>query len=227
MLACASTFVVLKEGQENFDPFIFSSLRFIIAAVAFSPFWGPATRDEEVIKAGVEIGIWAAGGYLTQSVAMVTADASRGAFLSAFTVVIVPLLAGFFGTAKLRRMTWISVIAALVGVMLLEESGSAPTLGDMWNFLSAVLFGVQIYRTEYWSKQLGAKHAMSMIAVALLMIAAMSVLGMLISYPQETLYLLQNLRALDELVARTRYVYHVDMMYCVYFGCLYKTSDSD
>lgn len=61
-LACASAFVVLKESQENVDPFVFSSLRFVIAAAMFSPFMRQALRDERVVRAGVEIGAWAAGG---------------------------------------------------------------------------------------------------------------------------------------------------------------------
>ena len=61
-LACASAFVVLKESQENIDPFVFSSIRFLIAAAVFSPFMRKAMRDERVVRAGVEIGAWAAGG---------------------------------------------------------------------------------------------------------------------------------------------------------------------
>ncbi len=44
------------------DPFVFSSLRFVIAATMFSPFFRVALRDERIIKAGMEIGAWAAGG---------------------------------------------------------------------------------------------------------------------------------------------------------------------
>lgn len=63
MLACASTFVVLKEGQNNIDPFVFSSLRFTIAAIAFAPILrGGALKDPAVVRGGLELGIWAAGG---------------------------------------------------------------------------------------------------------------------------------------------------------------------
>lgn len=61
-LACASAFVVLKESQQELDPFVFSSLRFVIAAAMFSPFFRQALKEERVVKAGVEIGAWAAGG---------------------------------------------------------------------------------------------------------------------------------------------------------------------
>ena len=63
MLACASVFVVLKEGQGDMDPFVFSSLRFIIAAAAFSPILrGGALKDPHIVRGGIELGIWAAGG---------------------------------------------------------------------------------------------------------------------------------------------------------------------
>jgi len=75
---------------------------------------------------------------------MLTADASRGAFLSGFTVVVVPLMAGLFGTAKLKRSTWAAVGAALVGISLLEDSGAPASWGDFWSFASAVLFGAQV-----------------------------------------------------------------------------------
>lgn len=183
MLACASTFVVLKEGQRDIDPFVFSSVRFVVAALAFSPFWGNALKDGRIVRAGIEIGVWAAGGYLTQSVSMMTTDAARGAFLSAFTVVVVPLLAGAFGAAKVKSMTWVAVICALVGVMLLEDSGSPPNIGDFWSFASAVLFGVQIFRTEHWSKLYGQKSIFPMMSIALAVIAGISLFGMVLSNP--------------------------------------------
>ena len=75
---------------------------------------------------------------------MLTADASRGAFLSGFTVVAVPLMAGLCGTAKLKRSTWGAVVACLVGISLLEDSGAPASWGDFWSFASAVLFGAQV-----------------------------------------------------------------------------------
>lgn len=191
-IACASAFVVLKEAQETTDPFVFSSIRFVIAAAVFSPFLRKALRDERAVRAGIEIGAWAAGGYLTQSIGMLTADASRGAFLSGFTVVVVPLMAGLFGTAKLKRTTWGAVLGALVGISLLEDSGAPASWGDFWSFMSAVLFGAQIYRAEYWSKQLSAKAAIPMLSVSVLMIAAISLASTAAAHPQATLHLLAN-----------------------------------
>lgn len=227
-----------------------------------------------------------AAGYLTQSIGMLTADASRGAFLSGFTVVVPPLMAGLFGTTRLKRTTWAAVVAALVGISLLEDSGAPASWGDFWSFASAVLFGVQvrlvlrcgsfympgfsgqassaglqpvhaqhlpplqaavsagtpgsvctlsrpavdsgvirdfaaelactegaspllaplvrvqIYRAEVWSKQLGAKSAMPMLSMSLLMIAGISLASTAAAHPQATLHVLgspgQALAALAE-----------------------------
>ncbi len=199
MLACASTFVVLKESQAGVDPFVFSALRFAIAALFFAPFWRRAARDERLVRGGLEVGVWAAGGYLTQSVSMVTAEASRGAFLSGFTVVVVPLLASLCGPERrpVRRSTWASVAASLVGIALLEDSGAPPAWGDFWSLASAVLFGVQIYRTEHWSRVVGRGGALPMMSVALAMCAALGCLSALLAFPAEALALAQSPAALD------------------------------
>ena len=95
-----------------------------------------------------------AAGYITQSLGLLTTDASRASFLSTFTVLVVPLLAGMSGKG-VSPVTWASCLAALVGVGLLEQSGAAPGIGDAWSMLSAVAFGIQMFRTEHWARVLG------------------------------------------------------------------------
>ena len=61
-------------------------------------------------------------------------------------VLAVPLLAGSsFGDSRgIPLVTWLSGLGAIVGVSLLEQSGAAPGIGDVWSLLSAVFFGVQV-----------------------------------------------------------------------------------
>ena len=44
--------------------------------------------DRRILRAGVEIGMWTAAGYITQSAGLLTTDASRASFLSTFTVLV-------------------------------------------------------------------------------------------------------------------------------------------
>lgn len=56
---------------------------------------------------------------------------------------MVPILAGLSGRG-VKPLTWASCIVALVGVGLLEQGGAPPGVGDIWNLLSALFFGLQV-----------------------------------------------------------------------------------
>ena len=59
-------------------------------------------------------------------------------------MLVVPLLSGLSGKG-IRRTTIVSGLIALVGVGLLESGGSASLdSGDLWNFASAIAFGIQV-----------------------------------------------------------------------------------
>ena len=77
---------VIKDSQLGLDPATFSVGRFAIATAAFLPFLGNALRKKSVRMAGIEMGIWAAGGYLTQAHALLTTEAGRASFISTITV---------------------------------------------------------------------------------------------------------------------------------------------
>lgn len=177
MIACASSFVVIKDGQRLMSPFMFSTARFLLAALGFSPFLGKALRSPKLYFPAVEVGFWAASAYLAQSVSLLYTDASRGALMSAATVLVVPVLEASFGSNKLRKSHLIATILAICGILMIEDEGVPTRLGDFWSFSSACLFGVQIFRTEHWSKQLGSDVFLPMISLALVVISLISILG--------------------------------------------------
>ena len=77
---------------------------------------------------------------------------------------VVPLLAGMSGKG-VSLVTWASCLAALVGVGLLEQGGAPPGVGDVWSMLSAVAFGLQVFRTEHHARILGNGNNLSLMAV--------------------------------------------------------------
>ena len=91
VLLCGANWVVLKETEDFFDPFTFAALRFTLAAAVFSPWVGSAVKDRAILTGGLELGIWSALAYMTQSVGLVTSDASRASFISTFTVSVFTL----------------------------------------------------------------------------------------------------------------------------------------
>ncbi len=62
-------------------------------------------------------------------------------------VLVVPLLAGATGKADVKPLTYVSALMALAGVGLLVEKGGVimPNSGDVWSFVSAVFFGIQVH----------------------------------------------------------------------------------
>ena len=74
---------------------------------------------------------------------LLTVDASRAAFISTLTVVVVPILAGLSGKG-VRALTWASALGATLGCALLGTgNGAGFGVGDLLSVLSAVFFGIQ------------------------------------------------------------------------------------
>lgn len=192
VLLCGTNWVVVKDAGTTFDPFSFASLRFLVASALFAPVLVSAVKNREIVKGGVEIGVYTAVGYLLQAQGLLTTDASRASFLSTFTVLVVPFLAGLSGRG-VRPITWASALAALVGVSMLEQSGSAPSWGDLWSALSAMAFGVQMFRTEYWSRVLGKDSAFQLMSVVLTTTAFLSTLAAGVAHPSETVLFIKSI----------------------------------
>lgn len=217
VLLCGTNWVVVKDAGTAFDPYIFASLRFMVAALMFAPvLMKSASRDEKVLQAGFEIGIYTAIGYLFQSQGLLTTDASRASFLSTFTVLVVPFLAGLSGRG-VRPLTWASALAALVGVSMLEQSGSPPSLGDLWSALSAISFGVQMFRTEHWSRILGHRNAFPLMSVVMATTAAISTVAACLTHTTEISTLIHGIVESGPLTLGS---YHIPWTEVLYTGIL-------
>jgi len=175
VLLCASNWVVVKQATDAAAPANFTALRFLVAALAFAPFL-PRVKQETFV-AGLELGFWSAAGYATQALGLLTTDASRASFLSAFTVVAVPLLSGtrVAGEPKtVQPVTWLCAASAILGVFLLEDAAVDPGPGDAWALASALLFAVQIMRTEARSRETEEEQVLPLLAVTVATVAAIS-----------------------------------------------------
>ncbi|OWM86194.1 hypothetical protein CDL15_Pgr011018 [Punica granatum] len=151
----ASDIPVLKEVEAIMDPAAFSAVRFVVSAIPFIPFVFRA-RDAQTRNAGLELGLWVSLGYIMQALGLLTSDAGRASFINMFTVIVVPLVQGMLGAA-VPAYTWAGAFMSVVGVGMLESSGSPPCVGDLFNLLSAVFFGVHILRTEHISRTMDKK----------------------------------------------------------------------
>lgn len=154
------------------DSMMFMAMRFGLAAALFLPF---LKLDKKIAKAGLEVGAWYAGGYVTQALALAHTAASRASLLSTFTVLAVPLIAGMSGQ-RIRPIVWACSAAALAGTAMLEEGSSLgpPNVGDAWAVVSAICFAFQMFAAEKHMHDLPKKSELPLMAVSMLTVASLT-----------------------------------------------------
>ncbi|WVZ81609.1 hypothetical protein U9M48_028964 [Paspalum notatum var. saurae] len=186
-LIFASNISVVKEAEAMLDPDLFNMLRFTIAAIPFVPLLLKSLRDMQIFIRGLELGIWVSLAYLAQAIGLVTADAGRSSFISALTVIIVPFLDGLLG-AQVPAHTWFGAILSLIGVTMLELSGSPPCvtvickvfglshccIGDLLNLLSAFSFAIHMLRTEHISRNMKKEKFLTLVGCEVFIVALIS-----------------------------------------------------
>ncbi|CAM0875232.1 unnamed protein product [Alopecurus aequalis] len=151
----------------------------VIYAIPFVPFVIRAFGDRRVRNGGLELGVWISLAYLAQAIGLITSDAGRASFITAFTVIVVPLIDGIFG-ASIPKLTWFGAIVSIIGVGLLECGGSPPCVGDVLSFFSAVFFGIHMLRTEQISRSTDKKKFMALLSFEVLVVAFSSILWFLL-----------------------------------------------
>ncbi|KAE9595418.1 putative EamA domain-containing protein [Lupinus albus] len=178
-LVYASNIPIVKEVEQITSPEAFTAVRFAVAVIPFIPFVLRGWRDSHTRNAGIELGFWVSVGYLMQAVGLQTSDAGRASFITAFTVIVVPLLDGMLGAVVPMR-TWFGAIVSIIGVGMLESSGSPPSVGDLLNFLSAVFFGIHMLRTEHISRSIGKEKFLTLLGYEICIVALFSTVWYLV-----------------------------------------------
>ncbi|XP_008450239.2 uncharacterized protein LOC103491903 isoform X1 [Cucumis melo] len=171
----ASSIPVVKEVEELVDPATFNVVRFVMTAIPFVPLVLDKWDDVEIRDAGIELGFWVSLGYLMQAFGLITSDAGRASFISMLTVLVVPLLDGLLGAIVPAR-TWFGALMSVVGVAMLESSGSPPCVGDLLNFMSAIFFGVHMLRTEHISRRIDKDKFLPLLAYEVCVVSILSML---------------------------------------------------
>jgi drug/metabolite transporter (DMT)-like permease len=147
-----ATFLVIKEALADASPLTFNALRMTLAAVLLIAVFHRRLRQlpAGALRAGIEVGTLMWLGYEFQTAGLAYTSASKSAFVTGFSVVLVPLLMAIFWRKRVNHFTLAGVGAALVGLYLLcVPSGQGFSLasvnfGDLLTLGCAVAFAFQI-----------------------------------------------------------------------------------
>lgn len=154
-----STFAVLKILSAELPPSVVVSGRFWVAAVAMLPILLLSRRRLDfmtfqkstwlgLIKDGGIIAAWLALGYGTQTIAIQTTSANRAAFITALSVVLVPLWLQLFEKKPQSIWIWLALPLAVAGLLLLSWQGGPWVIGDAWAFACAITYVAFIISLE-------------------------------------------------------------------------------
>jgi drug/metabolite transporter (DMT)-like permease len=161
------SFVFQKVGMDYVGPMTFGLMRFSIGSVALFPFIVAYDRytaskgripmrfsDRTLLKAGILTGLANFGLSSFQQIGLVYTTAGKAGFISVMYVALVPVFMIFL-RRKVRRLTWLCIAFALVGLYLLCMSGSAGQflhlqLGDGLVLLSSVFSACEIILIDHY-----------------------------------------------------------------------------
>jgi drug/metabolite transporter (DMT)-like permease len=147
-----STFIVIKSALADATPLVFNAVRMTFAAVVLGLIFCRRLRRLPIgaLRAGFEIGTLMWLGYEFQTAGLLYTSASKSAFLTGISVVLVPLLLAILWRRHVNRYTLAGVCAAFIGLYLLcvppgqGLSFASLNRGDLLTLACAVAFAFQI-----------------------------------------------------------------------------------
>jgi len=181
------TFPVIKNVLNVIPPFTFLAYRFFLAfSIIYLIFRKRLKRiDLLTIKKGFLIGLFLFLGYFGQTVGTQFTTATKTAFITGISVVIVPIISYFWIREKIYRNSVIGVLLAMIGLWLMNTNGTIYhfNLGDSLVFLGAIGFALYIVAVDIYTRKL---DYIKLVFIQLITVSLMSFL-MAIIYEKEAL----------------------------------------
>ena len=149
------------------------ALRFSVAALALGLFYVRRVSSIRPLALwdGVRTGAFLAAGYLTQLIGLQSTSASRSAFLTGTTLVLVPVASfGILGVAPALGEALGVAIAFLGLLFFYTDAGLALQSGDLWTLGCAAAFAIQMVYTNI----AGRRSDTAAVAVVQTVVAALA-----------------------------------------------------
>jgi drug/metabolite transporter (DMT)-like permease len=140
-----ATFVIVKQALNSASPLVFIAGRFTLAGVALFCVLGWRKLDRRRLGAALVLGVLLFLGYIFQTWGQEYTTPSKCAFITGFSVVLVPLIMAL-GGVRLRVASVAGALFGLAGIyFLISPSGHDPiNRGDALTLMGAVAFAIYI-----------------------------------------------------------------------------------
>ena len=154
-----STFVIVKGALADASPFPFIAVRFILAGLLMFGVMARGSLPRETLVPSLLLGILLFTGYAFQTWGLVFTTPSKSAFITGFSVILVPLIAIFHG----HPMRAANVAGAGLGLLglyfLVMPSGiGGVNRGDLLTLFGAMAFAVHIVLVGTYTRRISFLH---------------------------------------------------------------------
>ena len=150
------TFILVKQALNDCPPFFFATLRFGLAtilAIALANRKLFLLTNNEIIG-GIICGFFLFLGFGFQNFGLMNTTASKSAFITSVSVLLVPILLVMFKLQNVKWRIWIAVLLATMGLYLLILPGSRGlNLGDILTSGCALSFALHIIAQDIYIKK--------------------------------------------------------------------------
>ena len=149
------TFVMVKEALNDAPPFTFATLRFALATILTLIIVNKKIFyiSKEELWGGLVCGFFLFLGYAFQNFGLMNTTATKSAFITSISILIVPILLVLLNIQKVRLRIWIAVLMATAGLYLLILPGGGINLGDIITFGCALSFALHIIAQDNFIKK--------------------------------------------------------------------------
>ena len=147
---------MVKDALNDAGPFAFGTLRFTIAGILTLVIVNKSifTLTKTEIIGGLICGFCLFCGYAFQNFGLMQTSASKSAFITSVSVLMVPIILYLFNIQKIKMKVWFAVVLATIGLyFLLDPRGGMINWGDILTFGCALGFAVHIIFQGYYVKK--------------------------------------------------------------------------
>lgn len=157
-----SAFVAQRMGMDSVGPFLYSGLRFSLAAVVLLAILPLLTRsksaskpalDKSLLFGGATMGLALAIGINLQQVGLLFTSVTNSGFITGLYVIIVPILGLFIGQRSGMGI-WLGASLAVIGMFLLSVGdGFTVASGDWLQLAGAFVWGIHVLLVGFFASR--------------------------------------------------------------------------
>lgn len=152
-----ASFLLTKNSLSELATFNFLTIRFFLAFIlAFMIFFKKIINvDKKTLKYGVILGVVVYATFALQTLGLNYTTASKSAFITGFSVILVPVFSAIIMKKIPDKKVIFSVFIAFIGLGLLtlNKNISGINIGDIYTFICAIVCAIHVLLVSKYTKE--------------------------------------------------------------------------